>query len=540
MRYFDEQEAVELNAEPWQIDLLKANPSYCSWGPHEDYMWTKGDGWNSAVIVPTWADFGWGLDDFNECANFYFEVSRPSEQCGLCGGNGYHPDAQQVARTFYSHSCLPGETAWNAAITEDEAAALIEACRADPGDTAESINAKNGPSGLLFDSHDAINRMILIRARLKRLGLHDTCPDCNGNGYVYTANKAKVALVLWWLHPRKGCSRGVEISDISRDDLGAVRRFLSDAADRNAARFAGVGLLPASAIDARSGETAGLDPKGESAVAASQTPNLLPPAPNRSMRGRMMSEMKTYWICWNADRTEGFITDEEADAKSCKSGKPHRKLGYPSQSTAGEAFHECYGGEITIEKGVSLRATAQKDAAVLARASGLDAPMTADTRPAPPIPASVEGRTGWQSCDNIPRDGSWFMACTMIDHRPTQVRVVHFAARDDRLPISHDSEAWSRLPTHWKRLPEALASQSAKLIEAERDRDEWRNRGDGALKQIDAMHCRALAAEAKLAKAVRAIDSISAWLLHRFGPDSPEGTEAVTARSALPQSGGLA
>ena len=31
----------------------------------------------------------------------------------------------------------------------------------------------------------------------------------------------------------------------------------------------------------------------------------------------------------------------------------------------------------------------------------------------------------------------------------------------------------------------------------------------------------------------RAIDSLTSWLLHRFGPDSPEGQEAQTARAAL-------
>jgi len=71
MRYEDNEEAKRLNAEPWQLALLKANPSYCGWGPHEDYMGGKGEGWNSRIIVPTWAEFGpWNLDELNECANF--------------------------------------------------------------------------------------------------------------------------------------------------------------------------------------------------------------------------------------------------------------------------------------------------------------------------------------------------------------------------------------------------------------------------------------------------------------------------------------
>lgn len=31
----------------------------------------------------------------------------------------------------------------------------------------------------------------------------------------------------------------------------------------------------------------------------------------------------------------------------------------------------------------------------------------------------------------------------------------------------------------------------------------------------------------------QAIDSLTSWLLHRFGLDSPEGREAMTARTAL-------
>jgi hypothetical protein len=244
MRYLDADEAAELNAEAWQINLLTTNPSYCSWGPHEDYMWKEGSGWDSRVIIPSWKEFGWELNDLNECANFYFEINRPSVECESCGGNGYHPEAQQVVRSFYQHSCLPGEWAWNAAITEDEALALILDGRAKEGDTAESINAQNRPGARSF-GHDAINRHILIDARLTRLELPKTCPSCEGKGYVYTSERALVSLVLWWLHPRKGCSRGVEIGGIAEADLPDIRSFLKSAADRNAERFAGVDLIAA-------------------------------------------------------------------------------------------------------------------------------------------------------------------------------------------------------------------------------------------------------------------------------------------------------
>ncbi len=243
---YDVEEAERIKALPWQLDLLAANPGYCCWGPHEDYMWVTGNGWNSAMILPDWGTFAraWGLDDLNECVNFYFSVRRESKECPLCGGNGYHPEAQKIVRTFYAHSCLPDERPWNDRITEDEAAALVAAGRGrlDKLVTADDFNAAERRGGL--GGHDAINRSILIRARLERLGLPDTCPDCGGHGNVFIEPDAHVSLTLWWLHPRKGCSRGVEITRIMQDELPKVRNFLEYAAQRNADRFAGLSRLP--------------------------------------------------------------------------------------------------------------------------------------------------------------------------------------------------------------------------------------------------------------------------------------------------------
>ena len=239
MRYFEEEEAERLNAEQWQLDLLKLNPSYCSWGPHEDYMWVKGQGWNSPILLDDWESFqDFSLDDLNECANFYFDVDRESKECPTCEGNGYHPDAQKIVRTFYSHSCLPGETPWNDKITDDEAAALVEAGRGKINNlaTADEFNEAERKGGLA--GHDGINRYILIDQRLKRLGLPRTCPECDGHGHVFIKPKAHVSLVLWWLHPRKGCSRGIEIKNIAQGELPAVYDFLNEAAQRNTDRFA--------------------------------------------------------------------------------------------------------------------------------------------------------------------------------------------------------------------------------------------------------------------------------------------------------------
>lgn len=254
MRHYDEEEAKDLNAAQWQLDLLKLNPEYCSWGPHEDYMWTKDDaGWNGRIIAPTWAEFGpWGLDDLNECVNFYFEVNRASEKCLTCAGNGYHTLAQQVVNSFYSHMNDRGEH-WHDNITQDEVQALVDGGRLmdfthtfevgkgwqkkDPPvvPTATEVNAWSKLGGLR--GHDAINRWILTEVRLKRLGLPKNCETCTGKGYTFTADHAHASLVLWWLHPRKGCSRGIEVSRIEQDELPAIYAFLHVAAQRNAARF---------------------------------------------------------------------------------------------------------------------------------------------------------------------------------------------------------------------------------------------------------------------------------------------------------------
>jgi hypothetical protein len=290
MRHLDEDEAKRLNAAPWQLELLAHNPDYVSWGPHEDYMWKEGDGWNSRQIFPTWKDFGpWELDDLNECVNFYFSVNRASSDCEHCGGTGAHPHAQWVSQSFYSHSSpfkrqtigemqssaimrgfgakthsilghgnYPSEELlasygaefrafcermrarghWNDDITEDEAAALIAERRAEPGDTAASINAAQHGRGL---GHDAINRWILVKRRCERLGLPYSCPVCEGHGSIFTEPAAHASLTLWWLHPRKGCSRGLEIEQLAEVDLPFVFAFLHEAAERNAQRF---GRLP--------------------------------------------------------------------------------------------------------------------------------------------------------------------------------------------------------------------------------------------------------------------------------------------------------
>lgn len=165
----------------------------------------------------------------------------------------------EIAADFYDF----GNTGrrWCDNITEDEVDALIAAGRIhggydreagvwkppSPRPTAAEVNEVNRNSrysgSLKLGPHDGINKMILIEARAKRLGVWGMCPTCNGNGYVYTAPAAHAELVLWWLHPRKGCSRGIQISLIEKEDLSDIFSFLKEAADRNAERFSRVVAL---------------------------------------------------------------------------------------------------------------------------------------------------------------------------------------------------------------------------------------------------------------------------------------------------------
>lgn len=58
-----------------------------------------------------------------------------------------------------------------------------------------------------------------------------------------------------------------------------------------------------------------------------------------------------FYIVWNGARNEGFVTESEADAYAAKTGQPHYELGFPSQSSIGEAFGEAYGDDpVTIEE----------------------------------------------------------------------------------------------------------------------------------------------------------------------------------------------
>ena len=263
-------ELTRLNVEPWMIEHLKLNPEYVHWGPGEDYMSTKGESWGVSQEVNSWSAFGpWELDELNECVHFYFELERPSQRCAACDAAGYNAETKIIADTFYDHGDytidftnwrilgsidnarkLGGATGrrWHDKITQDEVDALVAAGRLRKWTengwqtvprTAAEVNAANadGAKHSRELDHDGINRGILIETRAKRLGVWGLCPFCEGHGTVFTAPRGHLNVVLWILHPRNGCSRGVRVLNLSEIEAEAVKRWLTQAAERNAQRF---------------------------------------------------------------------------------------------------------------------------------------------------------------------------------------------------------------------------------------------------------------------------------------------------------------
>lgn len=66
---------------------------------------------------------------------------------------------------------------------------------------------------------------------------------------------AFLSLTLWILHPRKGCSRGVEIKKIEKHEMESVYAFLRSGAERNAERFSKLPTMVPTAKGATEDET---------------------------------------------------------------------------------------------------------------------------------------------------------------------------------------------------------------------------------------------------------------------------------------------
>lgn len=294
---YDVKDLEELKVAPWMVEAIQLNPEYTGWGPGDDYMSGPEDSYAANKKFSTWEEFGpWELDELNELVNFYFELGREAKDCETCGASGVHPDALWVDKSWYKHSSpftrpthqermiqagmherfgsrLPvellgrgsfpseeilrkykpefrafceemasGDGFWSHKITQDEVDALAKDERlfnykgTSKNPTAAEINEayRHGMG------HDSINQGVCVKARCERFGIPYLCPDCHGHGYIYTAEKGHLGLGLWFIHPRKGASRGVTVERIQESQFKDVLKYLKGAAENNAKRFSKV------------------------------------------------------------------------------------------------------------------------------------------------------------------------------------------------------------------------------------------------------------------------------------------------------------
>jgi len=257
----DEKKELELlKAEDWQINCLKLNPDYVYWGNKENYM-INGKSWSERVYLNSVKDL-WELNDYNELINFYFEVNRENHRCPACDGTNLNTDTKKIYNDWYTHLRTDGKEGWEYDLTEVEIKELVKAGRLtdlmgincyydeESGKWIGYIDGKkkevdepkyptprevNNWAKTSF-GHDSINRWICTEARAKHLGVYGHCENCD-EGYIYTEPKAKLSLQMWFIHPRKGASRGVYLNEIKEDELPIVLDYLREARDRNAARF---------------------------------------------------------------------------------------------------------------------------------------------------------------------------------------------------------------------------------------------------------------------------------------------------------------
>lgn len=243
MRNFDDINLDEMNVlkpEPWMLGLLEMNPSYTSWSNYEDAM-GSGTGWSEPLELDNASEL-WGLDDLNELVNFYFEIIRPSEECQHCE-RGFNPETEKLNKEWFafedpdyiyiSENQRYNNNAWQYHLTKHEVDALWDEGRLHH-DFKKKPTAKEVNQWAIHGmGHDAINQHICVKARGQKMGIYGLCEHCHGSTSIYDPDiKAHVELQMWMLHPRKGCSRGVRLMNIHKEDLPTIYKYLNEAKER--------------------------------------------------------------------------------------------------------------------------------------------------------------------------------------------------------------------------------------------------------------------------------------------------------------------
>lgn len=198
----------KIGAEPWMIDTLAINASYCGWDPGDDYMLGtprngEHSGWSHALKVDNWNAFCIPVDELNVFVDFHFCLTADETPCRACNGRGY----SEVARLVMASLRL-----------EDLSTEELAAVRKATG------------------NEDTIGSSGCHVVAQMRLGPRLNCAMCRGSG-VSSISNTRLQLVLWLLHPRKGASRGVIIDRIEKHEIKEVCDFLRKAAEANTQRF---------------------------------------------------------------------------------------------------------------------------------------------------------------------------------------------------------------------------------------------------------------------------------------------------------------
>ena len=190
----------EPESEPeWMEEAVATNPSYTGWGVGDDYMCPphkeggKDNGWRSGVENETW-DKALMLDDLNECVHFKFSTHQESRKCVKCV-NGWSEEAEAIYQRVQD----------------------------------ENRKAKDWSS----QPYDQVLR------ECEAKGYSSHCEVCDGAGYI-SYGPFRLQVQFWFLVPRKGCSRGARVLNVTQEELPEVYAFLRHAAIRNARNFARV------------------------------------------------------------------------------------------------------------------------------------------------------------------------------------------------------------------------------------------------------------------------------------------------------------
>ena len=243
MRSYDEENKEENERTrilPWQVELLKLNPDYISWGNYEDGLSNKDSGWSSPIWIDS-VDELWEQDNLNVVVDFYFEVERKSEECKTCDGSGYNDETGKLSDSWYAFddaeyrqnpynkNARYNIRAWENNIGQVEVDKLWDCGRLNSYFKSKPTPKEVNEWNLKGMGHDSINKSICIKARAEDMGVYGECEVCGGSGYNYVEEEAKVGLQLWILHPRKGTSQGLYLRDIKEEDIPTIMEYLKEA-----------------------------------------------------------------------------------------------------------------------------------------------------------------------------------------------------------------------------------------------------------------------------------------------------------------------